>query len=211
MPAGRESSMSTGQEFAASLSTDQIAAFVELARHGSLRAAAARLLISEQGLRNRVLALEARLGVQLYRKSQGPRRASPLTEQGQRSLPSAIAFLDQARELCEAFSGPRGPRLVHVAASQYLLRYVLIDAIRRFHTREPHIQIRVSTLAERDIEEALLRDPELAPGRCRAVRTTSGTRLHALVLAFLEPDRSARASPAPSSRADARRVGRGRR
>ena len=60
-----------------SLSTDQLSAFVELARLGSLRAAAARLVISEQGLRNRLLALEQRLGVQLYRKSRGHGDASP--------------------------------------------------------------------------------------------------------------------------------------
>ena len=45
-----------------SLSTDQVAAFVELARQGSLRAAAEKLFISEQGLRSRLLALEQRLG-----------------------------------------------------------------------------------------------------------------------------------------------------
>ena len=37
-----------------SLSTDQVAAFVELARQGSLRRAAEVLIISEQGLRNRL-------------------------------------------------------------------------------------------------------------------------------------------------------------
>ncbi len=61
-----------------SVSTDQIAAFVELARLGSLRAAAEGLLITEQGLRNRLLALEKRLGVELYRKSRGPTCAAPV-------------------------------------------------------------------------------------------------------------------------------------
>ncbi len=91
------------------LSTDQVAAFVELARQGSLRAAADRLLITEQGVRNRLLALEARLRVQLYRKSRGPRRTSPLTEQGQRFLPHAVAFLERSRELCEVFTAPCAP------------------------------------------------------------------------------------------------------
>src|SRR6266851_5335416 len=76
-----------------SLSTDQVAAFVELARHGSLRAAARVLHITEQGVRNRLLALEQRLRVELYRKSRGPRRSHPLTEQGRRFLPHAVAFL----------------------------------------------------------------------------------------------------------------------
>ncbi len=55
-------------------------------------------------------------------------------------------------------------RLVHVASSQYLLLYVLIDSIRRFHAKCPQIRIRVSTLTEQGVEEALLRDPEIALG-----------------------------------------------
>src|SRR5215831_5038399 len=86
-----------------SLSTDQVAAFVELARQGSLRAAAERLYISEQGLRSRLLALEARLGVELYKKSRGLRRRTPLTPQGQTFLPHAEAFLDRAAHLCGLF------------------------------------------------------------------------------------------------------------
>jgi len=44
-----------------SLSTDQLAALVELARQGTLRAAAEALHLSEQGVRNRLIALESRL------------------------------------------------------------------------------------------------------------------------------------------------------
>lgn len=147
-----------------SLSTDQIAAFVELARQGSLRRAGEVLHITEQGLRNRLLALEARLKVSLYRKSQGMRRATPLTQQGRQFLPYAIAFLDRARELTELFGAATGPRDVHVAASQYLIRYVLIDAVRRFHARFPQIRVRLSTHAEQEIETVLLQDPEVAIG-----------------------------------------------
>src|SRR5882724_7062173 len=66
-----------------SVSTDQVAAFVELADHKSLRAAAAGLHITEQGLRNRLIALETQLKVPLYHKQRGPRRRSPLTPQGE--------------------------------------------------------------------------------------------------------------------------------
>ena len=147
-----------------SLSTDQVAAFVELARRGSLRAAAATLHLTEQGVRNRLVALEARLRVELYRKSRGPRRAHPLTEQGRKFLPHALAFLDRARQLAEAFTGPTEPHEIHVAATQYLILYVLIDAVRRFHRAYPHIRVRLSNHTEQEIEEALLGDPELALG-----------------------------------------------
>ena len=147
-----------------SLSTDQVAAFVELAQAGSLRAAAAALHITEQGVRNRLLALEERLRVELYRKSRGPRRVTPLTPQGREFLPHARAFLERARELGELFRATREPREVHVAASQYLLTYVLIDAVRRFHARRPSIRIRLSTHNEREIEQVLLDDPNVALG-----------------------------------------------
>jgi DNA-binding transcriptional LysR family regulator len=147
-----------------SLSTDQVAAFVELARQGSLHSAAAVLHITEQGVRNRLLALESRIGVQLYRKSRGPRRSQPLTEQGHQFLPHALAFLDRARQLGEVFTEPTEPHEIHVAATQYLILYVLIDAVRRFHGAFPQIRVRLSNHTEQEIEAVLLQDPELSLG-----------------------------------------------
>ena len=145
-----------------SVSTDQVAALVELARAGSLRAAAAGLHLTEQGLRNRLVALEAALKAPLYHKQRGPRRRPPLTPQGERFLPRAVAFLEGARRL-GADEGD-GPREVHVAATQYLTLYAMLDAVRRFHRAFPGIRVRLSTRTERDIEDALLRDPDLAFG-----------------------------------------------
>ncbi len=147
-----------------SLSTDQISAFVELARQGSLRGAAEILVISEQGLRNRLLALEKRLGVQLYHKRRGIRRTTPLTSQGRQFLPHARAFLERSRELCELFDDSTQPREVRVVASQYLISYVLIDAVRRFHAAAPGIRIRLSTRTEQEVEQELLADPEVDLG-----------------------------------------------
>jgi len=147
-----------------SLSTDQVAAFVELARRGSLRGAADVLHVTEQGLRNRLLALEGRLRVELYHKRRGPRRGQPLTEQGRLFLPHALAFLERGRQLVECLHGPAGPHEIHVAATQYLILYALIDAVRRFHAAFPDIRVRLSNHTEQEIEQALLADPELALG-----------------------------------------------
>ena len=147
-----------------SVSTDQVAAFVELVRQGSLHRAAESLHITEQGVRNRLLALEGRLGVQLYRKRRGPRRVTPITEQGRQFLPHALAFLERAEQLTEVFGGATTSHEIHVAATQYLILYVLIDAVRRFHEAFPHLRIRLSNHIEQEIEEALLNDPELALG-----------------------------------------------
>jgi DNA-binding transcriptional LysR family regulator len=147
-----------------SLSTDQVAAFVELARQGSLRAAALGLHITEQGVRNRLLALERRFRIQLYRKSRGIRRSSPLTEEGRRFLPHAQAFLERANQLMESVGGPAQAHEIHVAATQYLILYVLIDAVRRFHAAFPNIQVRLSNHTEKEIETALMNDPDIALG-----------------------------------------------
>jgi len=147
-----------------SLSTDQVAAFAELARQGSLRGAAQQLIITEQGVRNRLLALEQRLGVQLYRKSRGMRRATPLTEHGQKFLPHALAFLERARELADLFTAGDRQQEVHVVGSHYLIFYLLIDAVRRFHAAFPTIQIRLSTRNEQEVEQVLLSNPEVTVG-----------------------------------------------
>ena len=71
-----------------SVTPDQVAALVELARAGSLRAAAEELNITEQGVRNRLVALEAQLRVSLYHKQRGPRRRSPLDAPGRTTSPA---------------------------------------------------------------------------------------------------------------------------
>jgi DNA-binding transcriptional LysR family regulator len=146
------------------LSTDQVAAFVELSRVGQIRAAADSLGITEQGVRNRLVALESQLGVELYRKSRGPRRASPLTPQGRRFLPHALAFLERAHELCRSCDMETSGQEVRVVASQYLTRYVLIDVLKEFRSEAPAIHVRVSTMNEADVANALLSDPEVAFG-----------------------------------------------
>ncbi len=156
-----------------SFSTDQVAAFVEVARLGSLRAAAGALHLTEQGLRSRLLVLEERLGVELYRKQRGPRRAGPLTDQGRRFLPHATAFLEHARQLAESTGRAPVLREIIVAASQYLILYVLIDAVRRFQAAFPGYRVRLSDRTEQEIEQALLEDPEIALGVAAPYETSA--------------------------------------
>lgn len=173
-----------------SLSTDQVAAFVELARQGSLRRAADVLLISEQGLRNRLVALESRLKVELYRKGRGQKRGNPLTQDGRRFLPHATAFLERALELTELFSGGDARRVIHVAATQYLILYVMIDAVRRFHLANPHIQVRLSNRIEAEIENDLLNDPDLEVGVAAPYESSSSlnyTHLFSMEWSLIAP------------------------
>ena len=49
-------------------------------------------------------------------------------------------------------------------ASQYLTRYVLIDVLKRFRAIAPTIHVRVSTMNEADVVDALLQNSEIAFG-----------------------------------------------
>src|SRR5262249_18958849 len=55
-------------------------------------------------------------------------------------------------------------REIHVVASHYLLAYMLIEAVRRFHAAQPQIRVRLSARTEQQIEQALLSDPEISLG-----------------------------------------------
>jgi DNA-binding transcriptional LysR family regulator len=147
-----------------SLSTDQVLAFVELHRHGTIRAAAQDLHITEQGLRNRLISLEKELGVELYRKVRGIRNVTPLTTQGQQFLPYATAFLERAAELNDLFATETQPQEVAIVSSQYLAKYVLIRGIARFHEANPNIRIRLSVRTEFEVETMLVEHPEIQLG-----------------------------------------------
>ena len=159
-----------------SLTTDQIAAFVLLAHHGSIRAAAAELHITEQGVRNRLIALERQLGAVLYRKQRGIRKTNPMTPDGRRFLPHAQAFLEQAGHLAEVFSAAPPDREVRIAASHYLITYVLIDVVKRFHSAHPSIRVRLKACAEQDIERELLESPEVNLGVAAPYEASSELR-----------------------------------
>jgi DNA-binding transcriptional LysR family regulator len=174
------------------LSTDQIDAFVELSRVGQIRGAAEALGITEQGVRNRLVALEAQLGVELYRKSRGPRRLAPLTEQGRRFLPHALAFLERAHELCRACDLETSGQEVHVVASQYLTRYVLIDVLKEFRKEAPSIHVRVSTMNESEVAARLLGDSGVAFGLAAPYESTPAleySELFAMNWSLITPPR----------------------
>ena len=147
-----------------SLSLDQLAALIEVARHGSLRAAAKSLFITEQGVRNRLIALESELGRELYHKARGVRVGEVLTPDGKRLLPEAQQILEKASGLKDLLDQRTLRHEIHIASSQYLSTYVLIDAIRKFHRCEPEIRVWLSVRTERDIEQTLLTNPDLSFG-----------------------------------------------
>ena len=148
------------------LSTEQIAAFVELARLGSLHLAAESLHLSAEGLRGRILALEDLLGTSLYEKARGRRGDVNLTASGRRFLQKAVRFLDQAHELTRLFEPRATAKEIQLIGSHYLMAYVLVDAVREFRDLHPEYVLRLSTRAESQVLGLLLGEAQCAIGFC---------------------------------------------
>ncbi len=149
-----------------SLSTDQVLAFVELARTGSIRLAAEALTLSEEGLRSRLLTLEDRVGLELYHKARGRRDATTLTHDGRMFLEKARRFIEHANDLLLSHEPGAGRREISVLSSQYLAYYLLVDAVGSFQQRFPHIAVRLVTRTEDQIREQMLASTTPALGIC---------------------------------------------
>ena len=162
----------------APISTEQVRAFVELVRTGSIRLAAQSLHLSEEGLRSRLLALEERLGVALYEKERGRRADVRLTHAGRLFTGKAEQFLEEAHALTHLFEPAQHSREIRIAASQYLTYYVLIDVMREFHARSPEITLRLITRTEQQILADLQSDSSLALGACAPIEYPVGLSYH---------------------------------
>jgi DNA-binding transcriptional LysR family regulator len=151
---------------AVSLSTEQVLAFVELARVGSLHTAAQNVHLSDEGLRARILALEQTLRVSLYEKSRGRRADVKLTVAGRRFLQRAGRFLEHARELTSLFDAPSAEKTVHLLASHYGLQSIVSPVTKALLGLHPDVLLRLSSRAETAIPQLLLNESSLCIGVC---------------------------------------------
>jgi DNA-binding transcriptional LysR family regulator len=161
-----------------SLSTEQVAAFVELARLGSLHRAAQSMHLSDEGLRARILGLEDALGAALYEKARGRRGDVNLTAAGRKFLQKAVRFLEQANELTRLFEPRPATREIQLLGSHYLLAYVLIDAVHEFRTQYPEYLLRLSSRAESQIFSLLLSEAHCTIGACTPTDFPHGLTFH---------------------------------
>jgi DNA-binding transcriptional LysR family regulator len=148
------------------ISSDQVLAFVELARLGNIRLAAESLRLSAEGFRSRLLTLEERLGTNLYEKERGRRTDVRLTHAGQIFLHKAIKFIDDTHELTHLFEPGQRLNMLQIVGSQYLTYFLLVDVVRGFSLKNPGTGVRVITRTEQQILAAMQDDPGIALGIC---------------------------------------------
>ncbi len=134
--------------------SDQLRAFVVLARDKRFTVAAKRLGTSQPTLSRRVQQLERELGARLVVRGPG---GIVLTGAGERFLPQAehaVAACDAGlAALVELASEPRG--VVAIGAQHTIGAYVLPAVLAAYHAKNPAVRLRIVEALPAELEERL--------------------------------------------------------
>jgi len=186
----------------------QLQSFVLVARHGSVKAAAAELGVTEPAVSVAVAALRKELGDELFVRDG---RAIALTPGGRRlaALASEILSLaEQARR--SVHDGPGQSRLIQVAVTNVVAEYVgpLVDA---FTTRDPGLEVQIESVTGAAMAELLERrradialGPPPAPERSHTIATVPFLRCRLIVAAAPGHPLAGQRDLAPARLADER-------
>ena len=121
---------------------DNLRYFLELARSGTLAAAARRAGVEHTTVARRIQALEKQMGAPLFAREAGGHR---LTEAGRQLLPAveametAVLGVERQSPAQAASAGPTG--LVRVGATEGFGTLILAPHLARLTQRHPHLSI----------------------------------------------------------------------
>jgi LysR family transcriptional regulator, regulator of gene expression of beta-lactamase len=124
------------------LPLNALRAFEAAARHLSFTRAAIELCVTQAAISHQVKGLEARLGVQLFRRLP---RGLALTDEGLALLPQLESSFDRIAELIEGVSSGGPTQLLSVAAVGTFATGWLIPRLGAFHATHPRIDLRLFT------------------------------------------------------------------
>ncbi|WP_289035383.1 LysR family transcriptional regulator [uncultured Roseibium sp.] len=146
---------------------DQLRTFDRVVRDGSFTKASARLNVTQATVSMRVQALEAALGVQLFKRG----RQIQLTDQGIGFLPYCRRMLGVLQEARETLRRAERGRL-SVGSLSTMIMPLISEALLRFQRRNPIIDVVVregrhnqiaTMLHEQEVELAIMCWPNLDP------------------------------------------------
>ncbi|HSK93293.1 MAG TPA: LysR family transcriptional regulator [Candidatus Angelobacter sp.] len=150
------------------LQLPQIEAFAEVARQGTISAAAEALYISQPALTARIQGLERAVGSELFTRG---RQGSRLTEAGRALLPHverALTAVERGRQAVHDVVSGSGGRLT-IGAAPAVSTYVLPSMLHRFQATHPGVQLSVRSGHSEEILEMVLRE-EVEIGLMRPIQ-----------------------------------------
>lgn len=119
---------------------DLLLAFDAAARHLSFTRAASERALTQSAVSRQIAALEADLGVALFRRRH---RALELTEEGARMARSTAVALAGLREAVQAIRAPRQREVVALTTTPGFASLWLIPRLARFMAEHPRIDVRI--------------------------------------------------------------------
>lgn len=136
-----------------------LAQLEEVARRGSIRAAAEVLSVSASSINRRILGLEAELGAPLFDRHAGGMRMTVIGEVVLAHIRKTLLDHEQMSRRIREMLGSEGPR-VRITAMHGMTAGVIPSFLRLFRSRHPEIDVTVRSQAEALIER------DLATGEC---------------------------------------------
>lgn len=121
------------------MTNDEIEAFFEIVKTGSISGAAERLFVTQPALTRRIQTLEAELGYCLFKRSKGQKKIE-LTQEGN-------AFISVARRLQDLWQEARDIKemdqsdLLKLSAISSVSNYILPEVFRSLSEKSPKIRI----------------------------------------------------------------------
>ncbi len=128
----------------------QMRAFCHVVRSGSITQAAERLFLSQPSITLQIQALERELNVTLFER-RGPNLK--LTPDGQTLYELSCPLVDGIDCLHESFAAQYGTLEsgeLNIGAGESTILYILPEAVRRFVTQYPRIQLKIFNETGRD-------------------------------------------------------------
>ena len=185
----------------------QVEGFVEVARRGNLSRAAETLFVTQPALTARLRALEAEVGVPLFRRG---RRGMTLTDAGRAFLPHAERALRSLRDGAAIVGQLPIAEALVLGAAPAISTYTLPELLVRFTASRPDIRLVVRTGHSEEILDQVVRG-DLDVGLIRAIHHPDIESLTVLedelvLVANPEHPLARRRRIAPSQVADARLI-----
>jgi DNA-binding transcriptional LysR family regulator len=123
-------------------SLNGLRAFEAAGRHGSFKAAAEELNVTQTAVSHMVRLLEDHLGFALFRRHAN---RLELTDQGRAFQPGLTDALDAIARLTEQVASMRAGPVLTVGVAPALALHWLIPRLASFNRNHPHIEVRVAT------------------------------------------------------------------
>ncbi len=128
----------------------QMRAFCEVVRTGSITLAAQRLFLSQPSVTLQIQAMEREMGVTVFERRGPVLKLTPDGEALHALAKPLVMGIDSLQEDFAAQHGKLDSGVLNIGAGESTILYILPEAVSRFVTAHPRIQLKIDNVTGRD-------------------------------------------------------------